>query len=79
MARGVQQKLYLRLGDEVVHSRYPLWGVGVVVEEITSRMAGGLCMVRVVFKDGEERSFINNLNDYNCCYYAGLRVYCQDI
>lgn len=72
------QQLYLKLGDEVIHDRYPQWGVGVVVEESNSTMTGGLCMVRIIFRDGEERCFINNLSDHNCCYYAGLRLYCQD-
>jgi len=37
-------------------------------------MAGGICIARVTFRDGVERSFINDLNDYNCCYYAGVRL-----
>ncbi|MCG3110332.1 MAG: hypothetical protein LLH30_17795 [Candidatus Manganitrophus sp. SA1] len=45
-----------------------------VVEERNSEVLGGLCMVRVLFKDGKERSFINNLDDHNCCYYAGVRL-----
>ncbi len=68
------QRLYLRLGDYVLHRRYPEWGRGVVVEERTSSIAGGFCMVRVVFRDGVERAFINDLNDHNCCYYAGLQL-----
>jgi hypothetical protein len=67
-------RLYLRVGDEVNHRRYPQWGRGVVVEERTSTLGGGLCLVRVVFTDGQERSFINNFDDQNCCYYAGLRI-----
>lgn len=67
-------RLYLRVGDEVNHRRYPQWGRGVVVEERTSTLGGGLCLVRVAFSDGQERSFINNFDDQNCCYYAGLRI-----
>lgn len=67
------RRLYLKLGDHVIHSRFPEWGHGVVVEERSSQVSGGLCMVRIVFKDGEERSFINDLNDVNCCYYAGVK------
>lgn len=78
MFNGSAQRLYLQLGDQVYHSRFPQWGRGVVVEVINSSMAGGLCMVRVVFRDGAERSFINDLNDHNCCYYAGLRIYFPD-
>jgi len=67
-------RIYLRVGDEVNHRRYPQWGRGVVIEERASSLRGGLCMARVMFTDGQERSFINNLDDQNCCYYAGLRI-----
>jgi hypothetical protein len=67
-------RIYLRVGDEVNHRRYPQWGKGVVVEERASSLHGGLCMARVMFTDGQERSFINNFDDQNCCYYAGLRI-----
>jgi len=69
------RRLYLQLGDRVIHHRYPEWGVGQVVEEWASSLSGGLCMVRILFRDGEERSFINDLDDYNCGYYAGLRLH----
>lgn len=68
------RRLYLKLGDWVIHHQYPEWGEGVVVEERNSQMMGGLCMVRIVFNDGKERSFINNMDDHNCCYYAGIRL-----
>jgi hypothetical protein len=71
---GAVQRLFLRLGDQVIHLRYPQWGVGVVVEQRSSTMAGGMCIARVTFRDGVERSFINDLDDYNCCYYAGVRL-----
>lgn len=45
-----------------------------MVEERSALTDGGMCFVRVVFADGLERSFINNLDDHNCCYYAGIRV-----
>jgi len=67
-------RIFLRVGDEVNHRRYPQWGTGVVVEERVSTLTGGLCLARVMFTDGQERSFINNLDDENCCYYAGLRI-----
>jgi len=70
------QRLYLKLGDEVIHHRFPEWGKGVVVEERSSLMSGGICIVRIIFRDGKERSFINDLNDQNCCYYSGVRLYC---
>jgi len=68
------QRLFLKLGDQVIHLRYPQWGIGVVTEQRSSTMAGGFCFVRVVFRDGVERSFINDLDNYNCCYYAGIRL-----
>ncbi|MEW6325919.1 MAG: DUF3553 domain-containing protein [Nitrospirota bacterium] len=72
--RRTDARIYLRVGDEVNHRRYPQWGTGVVVEERVSTLRGGLCLARVAFTDGQERSFINNLDDENCCYYAGLRI-----
>jgi len=68
------RRLFLKLGDRVIHKRYPEWGHGEVVEERSSTIAGGLCFVRVMFADGQERSFINDLDDINCCYYKGIRV-----
>jgi hypothetical protein len=68
------RRLYLKLGDRVIHRRYPLWGNGEVVEERTAVTEGGMCFVRIVFADGQERSFINNLDDVNCCYYTGIKV-----
>lgn len=67
-------RLFLRVGDQVVHTNFPTWGAGTVVEERTSTMSGGFCMVRVMFEDGVERSFINDLDDYSCCYYTGVRL-----
>ena len=71
----MRQSLFLKAGDHVVHNNYPLWGVGVVTEERTSTLSGGVSIVRVSFRDGVERCFMNDLNDYNCCYYAGVRRY----
>jgi len=67
-------KLYLRVGDRVKHIRYHSWGNGRVVEESHSSLAGGFCLVRVLFEDGIERAFINDLDNECCCYYAGLRL-----
>jgi hypothetical protein len=44
------------------------------VEESHSTLDGGFCLVRVLFEDGVERSFINDLDNECCCYYAGLRA-----
>jgi hypothetical protein len=67
-------RLYLKLGDVVKHMHYKAWGNGRVVEEKHSTLPGGLCLVRVLFEDGIERAFINDLNSECCCYYAGLRL-----
>jgi hypothetical protein len=67
-------RLYLKLGDVVIHRHYKAWGNGEVVEEKHSTLPGGLCLVRVLFEDGIERAFINDLNSEGCCYYAGLRL-----
>ena len=66
--------LYLQLGDIVRHLHYSRWGDGEVIEEKHSTLPGGICFVRVLFEDGMERSFINNLDHECCCYYAGIRV-----
>jgi len=70
----MRQRLYLKVGDVVRHAHYTRWGNGEVVEEKHSNLPGGLCLVRVLFEDGTERSFINDLDNACCCYYAGLRV-----
>jgi predicted nucleotidyltransferase component of viral defense system len=66
-------RLYLRLGDHVVHLRYEEWGNGVVVEEMTSTLIGGTCLVRILFEDGQQRTFSNDLDSDICCYYFGIR------
>jgi hypothetical protein len=45
-----------------------------VIEEKHSVLPGGICMARVLFEDGIERSFINDLNSELCCFYAGVRI-----
>lgn len=66
--------MYLRVGDTVEHLRYNFWGTGEVVEEKHSCLSGGFCMVRVLFEDGKERSFINDLDNESCCYYFGVKL-----
>jgi hypothetical protein len=66
-------RLYLRLGDRVAHLRYEEWGSGVVVEEMTSTLIGGTCLVRILFDDGQQRTFSNDLDSDICCYYFGIR------
>lgn len=67
-------RLYLKLGDIVMHREHHPWGRGEVVEEKHSSLEGGFCMVRVLFADGKERSFINDLDHQQCCYYFGVRL-----
>jgi len=66
-------RLYLRLGDKVFHADHEEWGEGVVVEEMTSVLEGGTCLVRVRFADGRQRTFHNDLDAELCCYYFGVR------
>ncbi|MBI5055428.1 MAG: DUF3553 domain-containing protein [Nitrospirae bacterium] len=68
------RRLYLKVGDRVSHLNYSAWGTGEVVEEKHSSLTGGFCLVRIMFEDGEERSFINDLESALCCYYAGVRI-----
>lgn len=68
------QRLYLKLGDRVEHAKYFLWGTGEVIEEKHSSLPGGFCLVRILFEDGNERSFINDMGHELCCYYTGIRL-----
>jgi hypothetical protein len=70
----MRQRLYLKLGDRVRHRKFSVWGEGEVVEEKHSSLSGGFCMVRILFDDGVERSFINDLDHQHCCYYFGIRI-----
>jgi len=70
----MKQRLYLKVGDTVTHTRYTSWGEGEVVEEKHSTLPGGICLVRIQFEDGQDRTFINDLDNKCCCYYTGLRL-----
>lgn len=70
----MRKRLYLRVGDRVNHLKYTAWGTGEVVEEKHSDLSGGFCFARIMFQDGNERSFINDLDSAHCCYYAGVRI-----
>ncbi len=70
----MKPRLYLRVGDTVRHMHQGAWGDGQVIEEKHSVLPGGTCLVRIMFEDGVERSFINDLNSELCCYYSGLRM-----
>lgn len=69
------KRLYLKVGDEVNHLRYEEWGMGVVMEIMTSSVPGGTCLARVRFQDGQLRCFNNDLDNEACCYYFGVRRY----
>jgi hypothetical protein len=75
MGVSERKRLYLRVGDEVSHLRYEEWGIGVVMEVMTSSVPGGTCLVRVRFQDGQLRCFNNDLDNEACCYYFGVRRY----
>ncbi|MPZ78824.1 MAG: hypothetical protein GEU77_20165 [Deltaproteobacteria bacterium] len=70
-----RKRLFLVVGDEVSHIRYEEWGIGVVMECMTSSVPGGTCLARVRFQDGQLRCFNNDLDNENCCYYFGVRRY----
>ena len=70
----MKTRLFLKVGDRVRHLQYSAWGIGEVVEEKHSSLAGGLCYVRILFEDGSERSFMNDMDNELCCYYAGIRL-----
>jgi hypothetical protein len=72
---GEDKRLYLCVGDEVNHLRYEEWGIGVVMEVMTSSIPGGTCLARVRFQDGQLRCFNNDLDNDACCYYFGVRRY----
>lgn len=67
------KRIYLRLGDKVIHRSYEEWGEGSVVEEMTSSVPGGTCLVRIMFEDGRQRTFNNDLENELCCYFFGIR------
>jgi hypothetical protein len=69
------KRLYLRVGDEVNHLRFEEWGIGVVMEVMTSSVPGGTCLVRIRFQDGQLRCFNNDMDNESCCYYFGVRRY----
>lgn len=67
-------RLYLKVGDRVRHKKNHEWGVGEVIEERHSILEGGACFVRILFEDGIERTFINDLDNELCCYYYGIML-----
>jgi len=75
LAASEGKRLYLRVGDEVNHLRHEEWGLGVVLEVMTSSIPGGTCLARARFQDGQLRCFNNDLDNEACCYYFGVRRY----
>ncbi len=65
-------RLFLRFSDRASHRDHPEWGEGKVVHLSTSLLPGGAAYVRILFADGQERTFNNDLNDDRCAYYMGL-------
>lgn len=70
----MRKRLYLKVGDKVNHLKHSAWGIGKVIEEKHSLLSGGFCLVRILFEDGNERSFINDMDNECCCYYSGIRI-----
>lgn len=68
------KRLFLRAGDTVYHMRYRAWGVGRVVEVITSELPGGCALARILWTDGKKRVFNNDVDHYQCCYFFGVRL-----
>lgn len=67
------KRLFLRLRDRVIHLNHEEWGAGVVVEEMTSVVPGGTCLVRILFRDGRQRTFYNDLDSELCCCFFGVQ------
>ena len=69
---GREKHTYLRVGDRVFHKKCKSWGGGVVMETRVSELPGGMCYVRILFQDGKERIFDNDLDSACCCYHTGI-------
>ncbi len=67
------RKLYLGVGEDVVHLRHPEWGKGTVIEEMNSNVPGGISMIKVEFENAGSKTFDNNIESLTCCYHAGVR------
>lgn len=70
----LEKHTYLRVGDKVVHKKFKSWGGGVVIETRSSDLPGGTCFAQILFQDGKQRIFDNNLDSSSCCYYTGITV-----
>jgi len=74
MKPKIKKRLFLKVGDKVRHTVKSAWGEGKVIEEKHSSLAGGFCIVKILFEDGKERSFINDMENECCCCYAGIKI-----
>ncbi len=70
----MKKRFYLKIGDKVRHRKHPVWGSGKVTEEKHSSLSGGSCLVKIMFEDGNERSFINDMDNECCCYFSGIKL-----
>ncbi len=68
------KRLYLHAGDTVYHMHHSAWGIGRVVELMTSTLPGGGAFARIIWNDGKKRVFNNDLDHYQCCYIFGIRI-----
>jgi len=69
-----EKHTYLRVGDKVVHKKFKSWGGGIVIETRSSDLPGGMCFAQILFQDGKQRIFDNNLDSSCCCYYTGITL-----
>ena len=69
----MDKRLYLRVGERVFHKSHEAWGEGQVMQMMTSVVPGGTCLVRILFEDGRQRTFGNDLDSESCCYFLGIR------
>ena len=67
-----ERHTYLRVKDKVFHKKFKFWGGGIVMETWSSDLPGGMCFVRILFRDGKQRVFDNNFDSTCCCYYTGI-------
>jgi hypothetical protein len=69
-----EKHTYLHVGDKVFHKKFKSWGGGIVIETWSSDLPGGMCYVRILFQDGNQRVFDNNFDNTCCCYYTGITL-----
>ena len=70
----IEQHIYLRVGDKVLHKKFKSWGGGIVIETRSSDLPGGMCFAKILFQDGKQRVFDNSYDSTCCCYYTGITL-----